>query len=75
MFIEAMGGRLEIIAQFPEGDFRISQFRDLEVKKILTMANVIAYIKHARVFTAQIPACFKMIKKTKCRKFRVSKAR
>jgi hypothetical protein len=28
MFIEAMGGHLEIIAQFPEGDVRINQFRD-----------------------------------------------
>ncbi len=29
MFIEAMGGHLEIIAQFPDGDVRIiNQFRD-----------------------------------------------
>jgi hypothetical protein len=27
-FIEAMGGNLEIIAQFPEGNVRIKQFRD-----------------------------------------------
>ncbi len=28
MYIEAMGGDLEIIAKFPEGNVRISQFRD-----------------------------------------------
>jgi len=26
VFIQAMGGHLEIIAQLPEGDFRINQF-------------------------------------------------
>jgi hypothetical protein len=28
MFVEAMGGNLEIIAQFPDGDVRIDQFRE-----------------------------------------------
>jgi hypothetical protein len=28
MFIEAMGGQMEIIAQFPDGDVRIDQFRE-----------------------------------------------
>jgi hypothetical protein len=28
MFIEAMGGHLEIIAQFPDGEVRIDQFRE-----------------------------------------------
>lgn len=29
-YIEAMGGHLDIIASFPEGDIHISQFRDIE---------------------------------------------
>ncbi len=29
-YIEAMGGELEIIAHFPEGNVRINQFQDLE---------------------------------------------
>ena len=29
-FIEAMGGTLEVIAHFPEGDVKINQFEDLE---------------------------------------------
>ena len=29
-FIEAMGGHLEIVAHFPEGDVRVEQFEDLE---------------------------------------------
>jgi len=29
-YIEAMGGELEIIAHFPEGNVRITQFEDLE---------------------------------------------
>lgn len=29
-FIEAMGGRLEICAHFPDGDVRINQFEDLD---------------------------------------------
>ena len=29
-YIEAMGGELEIIAHFPEGNVRINQFEDLE---------------------------------------------
>jgi transcriptional regulator with XRE-family HTH domain len=29
-FIEAMGGTLEIMARFPEGDVKINQFEDLE---------------------------------------------
>jgi len=28
-FVEAMGGKLEIIAQFPDGTVRIAQFREL----------------------------------------------
>jgi hypothetical protein len=28
MFIEAMGGHMEIIAQFPDGEVRIDQFRE-----------------------------------------------
>jgi len=31
-FIEAMGGKLEISAHFPEGDVRINQFEELEEK-------------------------------------------
>ena len=30
-FIEAMGGTLEIMARFPEGNVKINQFEDLEV--------------------------------------------
>jgi ribosome-binding protein aMBF1 (putative translation factor) len=29
-YIEAMGGELEIIAKFPEGQIHISQFRDIK---------------------------------------------
>lgn len=29
-YVEAMGGELEIIAHFPEGDVRINQFHELE---------------------------------------------
>jgi transcriptional regulator with XRE-family HTH domain len=29
-YIEAMGGNLEIIAKFPEGDIYINQFKDIE---------------------------------------------
>lgn len=29
-YIEAMGGELDIIARFPEGEVRINQFRDIE---------------------------------------------
>ena len=29
-YIEAMGGELEIVAQFPEGNVKISQFGDLD---------------------------------------------
>ncbi len=32
-FIEAMGGQLEIRAQFPDGDVRINLFEDLDEKK------------------------------------------
>ena len=28
-YVEAMGGELEIVARFPDGDVRISQFQDL----------------------------------------------
>jgi DNA-binding XRE family transcriptional regulator len=31
--IEAMGGRLDIVAHFPDGDIRISQFRDLQSRR------------------------------------------
>lgn len=31
-FIKAMGGELEIVARFPEGDVRINQFVDIEEK-------------------------------------------
>jgi len=31
-FIEAMGGELEIVARFPDGNVRINQFEDLEDK-------------------------------------------
>jgi len=29
-YIEAMGGELDIVARFPDGSIRISQFHDLE---------------------------------------------
>ena len=29
-YVKAMGGNLEIVAQFPEGDVRIAQFEDLD---------------------------------------------
>ena len=32
-FIEAMGGRLEIVAHFPEGDVRVEQLAALDKKK------------------------------------------
>lgn len=28
-YVEAMGGKLDIVARFPEGDVRISQFEDV----------------------------------------------
>jgi len=30
-YVEAMGGSLDIVARFPEGDVRITQFHDLAV--------------------------------------------
>lgn len=33
-FIEAMGGHLEITAEFPEGSVKINQFEDLEGKPV-----------------------------------------
>ena len=33
-YINAMGGQLDIIARFPEGDVRITQFSDLEEQKV-----------------------------------------
>ena len=33
-FIEAMGGRLEIKAHFPEGDVKINQFEELEEEQL-----------------------------------------
>jgi len=32
-FVEAMGGRLEITAHFPDGTVRISQFHEIDVAK------------------------------------------
>ena len=32
-FVEAMGGRLEIVAQFPDGSVRITQFQELDAAK------------------------------------------
>ncbi len=29
-YIEAMGGRLDIVAHFPDGDVRINQFKEIE---------------------------------------------
>ncbi len=29
-YIEAMGGRLDIVAHFPDGDVRINQFEEIE---------------------------------------------
>ena len=34
-FVEAMGGKLEITASFPEGRVRIQMFEDLELAKAL----------------------------------------
>ena len=34
-FIKAMGGELEIVARFPEGDVKITQFVDIEEKAAL----------------------------------------
>lgn len=28
-YVEAMGGRLEIVAHFPDGDYRINQFEEI----------------------------------------------
>lgn len=33
-FIEAMGGRLEIVAHFPEGDVSVDQFETLDEKTL-----------------------------------------
>lgn len=33
-FIEAMGGRLEIVAHFPEGDVSVEQFEDFDEKRL-----------------------------------------
>ena len=32
-FVEAMGGELEIVARFPDGEVRIKNFRDLAEKR------------------------------------------
>lgn len=32
-FVEALGGRLEIVAHFPEGDISVEQFEALDEKK------------------------------------------
>jgi len=32
-YIEAMGGQLDIVARFPDGDVRITQFGDLDVRE------------------------------------------
>ena len=32
-YIEAMGGELDIVARFPDGDVRITQFGDLDERK------------------------------------------
>lgn len=32
-FVEAMGGRLEIVAHFPEGDVSVEQFKALDEKR------------------------------------------
>jgi transcriptional regulator with XRE-family HTH domain len=32
-FVKAMGGRLEIVAHFPEGDISVEQFESLDEKK------------------------------------------
>lgn len=34
-YIEAMGGRLEIIARFPDGEVHINQFEDIHTKQAL----------------------------------------
>lgn len=31
-YIEAMGGQLDIIARFPEGEVHITQFKEIEIK-------------------------------------------
>ena len=33
-FIEAMGGRLEIVAHFPDGDVSVEQFEDFDKKRV-----------------------------------------
>jgi hypothetical protein len=33
-YIEAMGGEVEIIAHFPEGNVRINQFEDLKQDQV-----------------------------------------
>jgi predicted XRE-type DNA-binding protein len=35
-YIEAMGGELDIVARFPDGDVRITQFGDLEERTAVT---------------------------------------
>ena len=32
-FIHAMGGELDVIARFPDGDVRINQFKDIEERR------------------------------------------
>ena len=32
-YVEAMGGRLNIVAEFPEGTVKISQFKDVERRR------------------------------------------
>ena len=34
-YIEAMGGRLDIIAKFPDGEVYINQFEDINAKQVI----------------------------------------
>ncbi len=33
-YVEAMGGQLDIVARFPEGEVHINQFKDLDTLNI-----------------------------------------
>jgi predicted XRE-type DNA-binding protein len=39
-FIKAMGGELDIVARFPEGDVKINQFVDIEEKPITPVVTM-----------------------------------
>ena len=40
-FVRAMGGELEIVARFPEGDVKISNFADIAERKLVKSSGIL----------------------------------